>query len=338
MKKLTSKSKIAIICVTSILVIILGLFITRTIIAASKKTSTVYKVREEIYENTIEIAGTVSAAQEQNLQALGIGTVLGVFVEKGDKLKKGDLIVQLDAQEQEYNLANLDYKMTATRISGSAKELELMEKQRLSLVQKIADRKVVATFDGVIADLDVSVGDSLEAKDTIGTLVNLDYLTAEVEIPETDVSKLKVGQKVEFKFPAYNGTVEGYVVSWPAIGTITSRGATVVKAKLRIDNYPKEILPNYSFTGKIQISQPETNLVVERYAIGYENGKPFVQLENSKEKIYVKVVPYGNNFVKITEGLSGGEKLIEQIKPMASGMKRNKNKTPMPSAPMMPKR
>ncbi|MBQ5647086.1 MAG: biotin/lipoyl-binding protein, partial [Treponema sp.] len=185
MKKLTSKSKIAIICVTSILVIILGLFITRTIIAASKKTSTVYKVREEIYENTIEIAGTVSAAQEQNLQALGIGTVLGVFVEKGDKLKKGDLIVQLDAQEQEYNLANLDYKMTATRISGSAKELELMEKQRLSLVQKIADRKVVATFDGVIADLDVSVGDSLEAKDTIGTLVNLDYLTAEVEIPET---------------------------------------------------------------------------------------------------------------------------------------------------------
>lgn len=338
MRKINLKTKIIIISIISLILIIFGLFITRKILSSKKTSSTIYKVREEVYENTIEIAGTVSAAQEQKLQALGIGTVLGVYVKKGDVLKKGDLILQLDDQEQEYNLANLDYKMTSTRISGSAKELELMEKQRLSLVQKIADRKVIATFDGVIADLDVSVGDSLEAKDFIGTLVNLDYLTAEVEIPETDVTKLKVGQKVEFKFPAYSEPVEGYVVSWPAIGTITNRGATVVKAKLRIDDYPKEILPNFSFTGKIQISQPETNLVVERYAIGYDNGKPFVQLENSKEKTYVKIIPYGNNFVKIIEGLTGGENLIGQSKPLPSGMNRNRPKTAtMPTGKMPPR-
>ena len=72
--------------------------------------------------------------------------------------------------------------MATTKISGSSRELQLKETQRLSLVQKVEDRKVTATFDGIIADLDVAVGDSLEAKDSVGTLVNIDYLTADVEV------------------------------------------------------------------------------------------------------------------------------------------------------------
>lgn len=156
------------------------------------------------------------------MQALGAGTVINVFVKKGDRLKKGDIIIQLDSTEQEYNIAKLDYDMAASKISGSKKELELQEKQRLSLLRKLEDRKVTATFDGIIADLDVSEGDSLEAKDSVGTLVNIDYLTADVEVSETDVPKLKIGQRVDFTFPAYNGTVQGYVVGWPAIGEVTS--------------------------------------------------------------------------------------------------------------------
>src|SRR5574344_1295308 len=119
-----------------------------------------------------------------------------------------------------------------------------------------SDKSYIATFDGVIADLDADPGDYLEAKDSIGTLVDTSYLKAEVEIAETDVIKLKAGQKVEFTFPAYDGTIEGYLVSYPAIGEVTTRGATVVKAVVRIDNAPSKILPNYSFTGKIQITEP----------------------------------------------------------------------------------
>lgn len=302
--------------------ILIGL---RKIINSKTSDNTTYMVNKETYENVIEISGTIAAAQEQTLQALSDGTVLEVNVEAGDSVKKGDTIIQLDDTEQVYNLAKHDYSMATTRISGSEKELALMETQRLSLVQKIADRKVVATFDGVIADLDVSVGDSLEAKDEVGTLVNVDYLTAEVEIAETDVSKLKVGQKVIFTFPAYTKSdVEGFVVGWPAIGEVTSRGATIVEAKLRIDDYPEEILPNFSFTGKIEISPTEENLVVERYAVAYENGNAYVVLAKNGEKKSVKVVPYGTDYVKITEGLEGGEVLKQLTTPKKSGSNRNR--------------
>jgi len=320
-----SKKKI-IICAAAVAGVILILVLLRTLLSGSSAKDNIYTVQVETYENVIEISGTVSAAQEQTLQALSDGTVMGVYVKAGDKVKKGQTIIQLDDTTEQYNLAKHDYDMATTRISGAARELKLKETQRLSLVQKIEDRKVVATFNGVIADLDVAVGDSLEAKDSVGTLVNVDYLTAEVEVSETDVSKLSVGQVVELTFSAYSQTVKGYVESWPAIGEITSRGATVVKAKIRIDDYPEQILPNFSFTGKIQIEAPVDNIVVERYAIGYEDKQPYVVLAKTGEKINVECVPYGKEYVKIISGLSGGEQLVQQTKSSKSGTNRNSMK------------
>ena len=79
--------------------------------------------------------------------------------------------------------------------------------------------------------LSVSEGDVVEAKDEVGTIINRDYMSASVEIVENDVHKLKKGQIVKFTFPAYEDLeVTGYVDSFPAVGRITSRGATVVDA------------------------------------------------------------------------------------------------------------
>ncbi len=320
------KIKIIIICVAVLVVIGIGLVVLKSILGSKRNEKVFYTANKETYENVIEISGTIAAAQEQTLQALSAGTVTAVYVKKGDKVKKGDIIIQLDDSEQIYNLEKQDYNMATKRLTASERELKLLETERATLEQKVNDRKVIATFDGIIADLKVAVGDSLAAKDKIGTLVNTDYLTAEVEVTETDVSKLAIGQKVLFTFPAYSkGTVEGYVTGWPAIGSVTSRGATIVKVNLRIDDYPAEILPYFSFTGKIEISPTEEYIVVSRYAIGYENKEPFVVLARGEQKKSVKVQPYGNEYVKVLEGLEGGEVLIQQTTPKTSGQNRNRN-------------
>ena len=321
------KIKIILICVAALVVIAAGLVVLKTVLSSKGTEKVYYTANLETYENIIEISGTVAAAQEQTLQARSAGTVTAVYVKAGDKVKKGDVIIQLDDSEQLYNLEKQEYNMATKRLTASERERKLLETERNSLLQKVEDRKVIATFDGIIADLDVAVGDSLEAKDTVGTLVNIDYLTAEVEVTETDVSKLEVGQKVTFTFPALSKkTVEGYVVGWPAIGEVTSRGATVVKVKLRIDDYPEAILPNFSFTGKIEISPTEEYVVVSRYAIGYENKEPYVVLAKGEQKKSVKIQPYGMEYVKVLEGLEGGEVLLQQTTPKMSGMNRNRNR------------
>ena len=244
------------------------------------------------------------------------------------------MLVQLDDSEEVYNLEKHDYNMATTKLNGSPRDLSLMETQRVALVQKIADRKVVASFDGVIVEMNAVEGNSVKAGDKIGTLVNLDYLTAEVEIPETDVAKLQVGLPVILEFNASDKQGNGYVTGWPAIGELTNRGASIVRAQIRIDDYPKEILPNYSFTGKIQIEEPVETITVERYAIGYDDdGQAYVILARGNQKINVEVEQYGRNYVKVLSGLSGGEVLLQASEIPKSGSAANRNRQGSGSMP-----
>lgn len=326
----SKRQKTIAVSALAVLVLAAGVVVAKRIVSGSSSGNETYLVRAETYENVIEIAGTVSAAKSQTLKSLNDGTVVGVYKSAGDSVKEGDLIVQLDDSEQLYNLANLDYEISVARQNQTAGKINLMQTQRKSLVQKVSDRKIVATFDGIIADLDVDPGDYLEAKDSIGTLVDTSYLTAEVEIAETDVSKLKVGQKVEFTFPAYSEKVDGYLVSFPAIGEVTSRGATIVKAKVRIDNVPDDVLPNFSFTGKIKITDPESKLVVERYAVGHEGGTAFVEVVGrggAITKKTVEVEPFGAYYVNIVRGLEGGEVLKAQSSAQKSGRLSTQSKS-----------
>ena len=334
--KINRKIKFLIIGIASVAAVVVILICVRKIVSSKNVSNLTYMVKTETLQNVISVSGVVSAAQEQTLQALSDGTVTNVYVKQGDEVKKGKVLIQLDDTTQQYNLAKHDYDMETVRINGSRRELALKQTERKSLVQKIAERKVIATFDGIIADIDVAVGDSLEAKDSVGTIVDISYLTADVEVAETDVSKLKIGQQVELKFPSYDGIVMGKVIGWPAIGEVTSRGATVVKVKIQIDEYPASILPYFSFSGKIKISPDEDILLVERYAVGRENKKAFV-VKVTGEKIDVEVVPYSSEYVKIVSGdVKEGDVLLQQTTPKVSGTRRNMGpKNGMPGAPAM---
>ncbi|MDR2343389.1 MAG: efflux RND transporter periplasmic adaptor subunit [Spirochaetaceae bacterium] len=307
------KLKKIIIAVCALAVLSLSLVIARRVKNNSGGLDRTFTVRSETYESVIEIAGNVAAAQEQTLRAAGDGTVTAVYVAEGDTVEEGELILQLDDSEQRYNLEKHDFDMEQKRVNGSRRELVLMERQRGVLLQKIQDRNITAAFSGLIASFTAQTGDYLEAKDNVGVIVDRSYLHSTVEIVETDAPKLRPGQKALFNFPAYqNGLVEGYLESFPAVGTVTSRGATVVNAKIKIENPPQEILPYYSFTGRIEISPPVTVLLVERQAIGYENGRAYAERigqEGRSGRVFVRVEPYGDNFVSIMDGLNEGDVL-----------------------------
>lgn len=332
--------KPTIIVILSLICVALILFVSRQVLARKNEVTSHYTVINETVKNEINISGTVSAAQQQNLQALSAGTVIAVAVKKGDTVKKGDLLIQLDDTTEKYNLSKLDYDIQKAQLSGSSRELELMYMQRDSLVQKINERKIVAQFDGIVVSLNVSVGSSLEAKDTVGHIVDVSYLTARVEVAETDAAKLQVGQRVELTFPVYDKIVVGSITDWPTIGEVTNRGATIVKADIRIDEYPDCILPNFSFSGKIKIGPDEHLVLVNRYAIGYNEGKAFVELLETGEQIQVKAQNYNSEYVQILAGLFGGEVLKAQSTARVSGQsagnrRQQGNTVPnnMPTAP-----
>ena len=166
------------ILILAVLTALVVFFAVRGTKKASAKNAgeTSLKVIHETVTNVIEISGTIQAAQTQTLKAAGSGTVTAVYVKVGDRVQKGDVLMELDKSEQEYNLAKHDYDTVQKQINGSPKELELMEYQRRTLEKKLEDRKITANFDGVVADFTAAVGDYLEAKDSVGTLIQRDYI------------------------------------------------------------------------------------------------------------------------------------------------------------------
>jgi multidrug efflux pump subunit AcrA (membrane-fusion protein) len=315
----------------------------------------VYTVREEFYQNTIEISGNIKAARQQNIQAAGDGIVEAVYVKEGDRVKTGQLLFQLNDSQEQFNLANHEFQMNQERINGASAKLALMEEQRKVLVKNITNRRLEARFNGVIGQLNLSRGDYAKAQDIFGYLIDRSYLRATVEVVETDAARLKAGQLVRLNFPAYPDLkVEGVVLSYPAVGRITSRGATVLDTEIRIDNAPEEILPGYSFTGEILGGDEERILIVEGAAVIYESGRTYVErftgsgpagqeapsggrrqpspapgqagpgeaVPGQTERVPVEVIPYGGNMVRVLSGLEPGDRLKGQ--PLEQGV-RNGN-------------
>lgn len=309
---MSRKKSVPIAVLILILLVLTGvviLFANKGAKSSSKKTSSTAELRviKETVTNIIEISGTIQAAKTQTLTAAGSGTVTSVYVTVGDKVKEGDVLMELDKSEQEYNLAKHDFDVAQKKINGSPKELELMAYQRKTLEKKLEDRKIKANFDGVVADFTASVGDYLEAKDAVGTLIQRDYLKAYVEVVETDAPKLQSGQKVYCTFPAYGDRiVEGEVVSYPAVGSVTNRGASIVKVEIRIYDPPEIILPNYSFTGEIEITPPQTVTLIHREALGKtDDNKTFVEIyqeDGSTRQIEVEAIPYDRTYFNVVKG------------------------------------
>jgi multidrug efflux pump subunit AcrA (membrane-fusion protein) len=219
--KMTKKTKKNIGIIAGIIGLIIfltaGLVIVRNVKKRKIEKNLTYTVKSEIIEHVIEISGNIEAAESQTLQAQGDGTVRKVNFKEGDRVKKGDVIIVLDSDEEDYNISKHDWDYTKSKANNAApKELELMRKQREMLLKKLEKRQVIARIDGIIVALDAAVEDYCEAKDEVGTIIDRSYLKAQVEVAETDAPQLKVGQKVLMTFPAYSGEVTGESFSVPA--------------------------------------------------------------------------------------------------------------------------
>lgn len=305
--RLLPKLKILLFTILPLIILIVACIIIHN--AINKKPAIVkLKVQQQTIKNVIDISGNISAANSQKLMASSNSIVEEVFVKEGDFVKKGMPLVWMDSLEEDYNLKVVDHNIEEQRINGSKKKLELLLAERKVKEKKLQDKQLFARFDGIVASLDCNPGDYFEqGSGYFGELIDRSYLEAVVEILEDDVQRLQIGQRVIFDFPAIeNEKIEGYVKSYPAVGEITDRGATIVKANIRIDNPPDYLLPGYSFTGEIYVTEPEDVLTLKNEGILFKKGETFAEryTENGNtELVKIKVEPLTKGISKIIDGL-----------------------------------
>ncbi len=192
---------------------------------------------------------------------------------------------------------------------------------RAALSQAIASRNkaiIIAPIDGVVTKLNSKIGETVSGADTIVQLLAPQY-QIEVDIPETDVSKIKLDDSVVITLDAFGDDVKlsGKVVDIEP-GATEVQDVVYYKVTVSLNTDNKPVKPGMTANIAVNTVEKENTLAIPlRTVRTREDGTKYVRiLENNQEKeVTVKLgFRADEGKVEITEGLQEGQQVIISVK------------------------
>lgn len=276
-----------------------------------------YTVTKSRYVKSIDISGNVVAYDKQEANFRSSGAVTGVFVKVGDTVTKGQVLATIDDSQQQSNLQDIENQIAEARISGSVRQLELLELKKKNAEEQLSYTTLTASFDGIVSKVSVAENDYVAAGTTVITVIDVSKLKTTVEIDEIDMQYIEEGQTATLSFDSLPGqSVEAYVSYIPMEGRYTTQGIGVVDVEMTIENPPRGLRTGFTFTGSIDMEQDVEMLLIPSSSVSTERGgKTFVTVkksDGSTERRTVTVSYLGEGYSQVLSGLSEGETIVYQ--------------------------
>jgi RND family efflux transporter MFP subunit len=121
---------------------------TKAVPPASAGALPTFVVRSQTLPNTVEIAGTVRSAQSAQMAAQVMATVTKVLVHEGDRVKKGQLLLTLDARALGASLDQASAGVTAARGESSAAQSDFdLAQSTLQRYQGLQEKNSVSPHE-----------------------------------------------------------------------------------------------------------------------------------------------------------------------------------------------
>lgn len=183
---------------------------------------------------------------------------------------------------------------------------------RLARVEsEIADRVLKAPFAGTVTEIDVTVGETVSSEPIITVLAENEFeMTA--RIPEIDIGKLQIGQKVEMVFDAKSDEQLTGSINFISLKSTEIDGVSYYEAYIQIDSTPNWLRSGLNADINIILSETVNTLRIPKRFLIEENGRYSVLLTQDEgyATTTVEVTLKGNDgFVAIT-GLSSGDIIV----------------------------
>lgn len=193
--------------------------------------------------------------------------------ERQERLFKDDLTSETAHNDAKY--AYLNAVSSYDAMKAQAKQYSSRLEKQLDYLSKA---KLVAPMSGIITYVDCEVGEIAPAQTaytqgkTLMTISNLDVFEVEVEVDETEINKVELGQKVDIEVDAFADTVfPGQVVEIGNTALISSLSSqeqsTNFSVKVIFQETGVKIRPGMSATVDIITNKKENALSVPYSAI-----------------------------------------------------------------------
>ena len=296
-------------------------------------------VKEEDWAPTLSAVGSLSAVQGAIIAAELGGVVSEIKFENGGVAKKGDVIMKLDASQEEAllrsseaeaELARQDLERTrglASQKVVSKSELDAAESKfnRLNAVvdqmrSSIRKKTLVAPFDGQLGIRQVNVGQMINAGQQVVPLTSLDSLFADFALPQQYLGQLKPGLEVHVTTDALPGRVFGGKLT--AINSMVDSSTRNITLQATLENPDHALRPGMFAKAEVTLPEKHKTLVVPGSAISYapfgdsvfvidkqKDGKTGKESQVIRQQ-FVRVGEARGDFVAITQGLKAGEVVV----------------------------
>jgi len=165
----------------------------------------VMEVQKGNVRKTIIAEGFIEPVDEEDLtfpsRSGGSVKVKKIYVQEGEKVEEGQLLMELDETEARLNYLQRENAYNRARINGSRNEIE---EARLNLElakNELENLDLKAPFSGIITDIYLEEG-SYYTSGVAATIKDVSRLQVEVNIEESDIPIIEIGQPVEVSLPS----------------------------------------------------------------------------------------------------------------------------------------
>ncbi len=176
---------------------------------------------------------------------------------------------------------------------------------------ELRDRSIIAPFDGTITALDVTLGETVGTSPIMTLLSNNDF-EIKARIPEIDIGKLALDQRVEMLFDAKSDTVVNGSITFISLQATEIDGVSYYEAYIKPDMLEPWIRSGLNADIDIVLSESTDTLRIPTRFLIKENGNTYVLRADGESslKVPVTVTLEGNDgYVAIT-GLNEGDIVV----------------------------
>ena len=151
--------------------------------------------------------------------------------------------------------------------------------------------KIIAPFNGTITQVDAKSGDEVTTGIASFRIDDLSQLLIKVEIPEVDVNRVKIGQRVDLTFVCPGSKYTGTVSEVEPVGT-NDQGVVRFTVTIELKDGDGEVPPGTTAAVNIVVSEMEDVLIVPNRAVSKRSGAymVFIMKNNKTTGIPVDVV------------------------------------------------
>jgi RND family efflux transporter MFP subunit len=277
------------------------------------------------------------------------GVVTRLLVRIGDKVEKGALLADVDSRELKARRdaaeaavkladATVNYTRTDLRRKQELNSAQVIARSELDLAQQayavaeqqyqqaqanLADvdtqlgyARIVAPITGTVESVSTQEGETVAssfASPTFVTLLDLSRLEVWAYVDETDIGRIRVGQKAAFTVDTYGDyEFSGQVTAIYPQAQIRENVVDYV-AVVRFQPPRERVLrPEMTTTVKIALGQRENVLSVPIRAVRREGKRQFVMLRNGNriEQRFITTGLRDESYWEVTGGLQENDEVL----------------------------